>query len=96
MSTETPKICLIYTGGTIGMIKDPHTGTLTSFDFDHLNAHIPELGRLNIELSTRSFPNPIDSSEMSLEHWKIIAETIKSEYFNFDGFVVLHGSDTMA
>ncbi len=78
------------------MIKDPHTGELTSFDFDHLNAHIPELDRLNVEWETFSFPEPIDSSEMTLKEWSAIAEIIKREYAKFDGFVVLHGSDTMA
>lgn len=93
---RVPKICLIYTGGTIGMIKDPHTGELKSFDFEHLNAHIPELDRLNVEWNTISFPNPIDSSEMSIVEWTKIAETIHANYEQYDGFVVLHGSDTMA
>jgi L-asparaginase len=91
-----PKVLLIYTGGTIGMVTDPNTGSLTAFDFGDVYKHIPELKALKINLETRSFPNPIDSSEMNPNHWKQIAEIIYSNYNSFDGFVVLHGSDTMA
>jgi L-asparaginase len=94
--TAKPKILLIYTGGTIGMIKDPATGELTSFDFDHLDKHVPELSRLQVELSSISFPQAIDSSEMNPTHWSSIATTIFDNYERYDGFVVLHGSDTMA
>jgi L-asparaginase len=94
--TARPKICLIYTGGTIGMIKDPHTAALKSFDFDHLDSYIPELDRLNMDLSTFSFPHPIDSSEMDTEKWNLIAQAVADNYDDFDGFVILHGSDTMS
>jgi L-asparaginase len=94
--TAKPKILLIYTGGTIGMIKDSVTDELRSFDFDGIYQHVPELNRLKIELKTISFPKAIDSSEMNPHYWKDIAFTIFDNYGHHDGFVVLHGSDTMA
>lgn len=96
LNQKNPKVLLVYTGGTIGMIADPKTGTLKAFDFKHLTDQIPELERLNIELNSFSFDTPIDSSEMNLAHWKKIAEIILMNYAIFDGFVILHGSDTMA
>ena len=96
MSTIKPKVLLIYTGGTIGMISDPKTGVLKAFDFKHLTDQIPELERLNVDLNALSFTKPIDSSEISIEHWKKIAEMIVENYSLYDGFVILHGSDTMA
>lgn len=89
-------ILLIYTGGTIGMIKDPKSGELRSFNFEYVYEQIPELTRLNVNLKSISFPTPIDSSEVTLEHWKILAELLAENYNQYDGFVVLHGSDTMA
>jgi len=89
-------ILLIYTGGTIGMIKNPVTGELESFNFKHIHDHVPELGRLNVHIESISFDEPIDSSEMNLEHWKKMAELVKDHYEQYDGFVILHGSDTMA
>ncbi|MGB0915680.1 MAG: asparaginase [Crocinitomicaceae bacterium] len=91
-----PKILIIYTGGTIGMIKDSETAQLTNVNFDHIYDHVPELRRLNVELETLSFENPIDSSEIDIKHWKEVAETIFENYAQYDGFVVLHGSDTMS
>ncbi len=91
-----PKVLIIYTGGTIGMIEDTETAQLTNVDFNHIYDHVPELKRLNIDLETTSFEEPIDSSEMSVRDWKEIAETIFENYLQYDGFVVLHGSDTMA
>lgn len=90
------KILLIYTGGTIGMSKDFETGALKAFNFSKLLHNIPELKLLDCEIDTFSFENPIDSSNMNPEHWAEIARTIGSNYNNFDGFVVLHGSDTMS
>lgn len=91
-----PKILLIYTGGTIGMSKDFETGALKAFNFSKLLDNIPELQLLDCEIDTFSFENPIDSSNMSPEHWTEMAQIIERNYNNFDGFVVLHGSDTMA
>lgn len=93
---EKPKVLIIYTGGTIGMINDHITGELKSFDFDHIYDNVPELKRLNIDLSTVSFTNPVDSSEMNPELWREMAQTVFDNYGHYDGFVILHGSDTMA
>jgi L-asparaginase len=91
-----PKILLIYTGGTIGMIKDPNTGVLKAFDFKNLLNRIPELKLLDCKIMTKSFKKPIDSSNMNPGYWIQIAEIIETNYETFDGFVVLHGSDTMS
>ncbi|RKR14167.1 L-asparaginase [Maribacter vaceletii] len=90
------KILLIYTGGTIGMVKDYETGALKAFNFDELLNRIPELNQLDCIISTVSFENPIDSSNMNIEHWVSIASIIEDNYSTHDGFVVLHGSDTMS
>jgi L-asparaginase len=91
-----PNILLIYTGGTIGMMKDFDTGALKAFNFSKLLNKIPELKQLDCDIETISFDNPIDSSNMSPEKWVRIAEIIESHYETFDGFVILHGSDTMS
>ena len=91
-----PNILLIYTGGTIGMIKDFKTGILKAFDFKTLLDKIPELQLVDCNIETVSFEEPIDSSNMNPEYWVQIAEIIESNYNNFNGFVVLHGSDTMS
>ena len=96
MSKSNPNILLIYTGGTIGMIKDHKTGVLRAFDFKNLLKRIPELQLLDCKIDTISFKTPIDSSNMNPEYWIQIAEIIETNYENFDGFVVLHGSDTMS
>ncbi|MFV8440641.1 asparaginase [Flavobacterium sp. LB2P44] len=90
------KILLIYTGGTIGMRKDFETGALMAFNFSKLLQRIPELKQLDCEIETISFENPIDSSNMNPEKWAKIATIVKDNYTSFDGFVVLHGSDTMS
>lgn len=92
----SPHVLVIYTGGTIGMVNDPLTGSLTPFDFGDVYKHIPELARLNVQLTTHAFERPIDSSEMNPDYWKLLAELIEKRYHEFDGFVILHGSDTMA
>lgn len=96
MENTNPKILLIYTGGTIGMIKNPNTGALKTFDFNNLLKRIPELKLLTCEIETTTFEEPIDSSNMSPEYWVQMAEIIETNYDDFDGFVVLHGSDTMS
>ena len=90
------KIVLIYTGGTIGMKKDFATGALKAFNFSKLLQRIPELKLLDCEIETISFENPIDSSNMNPEKWVQLATIIEENYTTFDGFVVLHGSDTMS
>ncbi len=91
-----PNILLIYTGGTIGMMKDAQTGALKAFNFSKLLQKIPELKLLECQIETISFENPIDSSNMKPEQWTKIASIIEDNYGAFDGFVVLHGSDTMS
>ncbi|CAL2088176.1 L-asparaginase 1 [Tenacibaculum sp. 190524A05c] len=91
-----PKILLVYTGGTIGMIKDYNTGALRAFDFNQIQNKIPELQHLNCEISTISFEEPIDSSNMNRKYYVKIAEIIEVNYNDYDGFVVLTGSDTMS
>jgi L-asparaginase len=90
------KILLIYTGGTIGMKKDFATGALKAFNFSKLLQRIPELKLLDCEIESISFENPIDSSNMNPEKWVQLATIIEDNYSAFDGFVVLHGSDTMS
>ena len=91
-----PNILLIYTGGTIGMMKDFKTGALKAFNFKKLLEKIPEIKQLDCEIETFSFEKPIDSSNMNPEKWVQIASVIENNYTKFDGFVVLHGSDTMS
>lgn len=96
MTSHKPKILLIYTGGTIGMVKDFETGVLRAFDFNELLSRIPELQLLDCQIETISFESPIDSSNMNISSWQKIANIIEENYSNFDGFVLLHGSDTMS
>lgn len=93
---ESSKVLIIYTGGTIGMVENSFSGSLHPFDFDHLIFEIPELNKLNTKIEARSIQNPIDSSNVSLETWIEVIEIIENNYESFDGFVILHGSDTMA
>ena len=87
---------LIYTGGTIGMVKDKLKKTLVPFNFDELLKAIPELKSEDVDLNNISIAKPIDSSNMSPSVWTEIAILIKENYEKYDGFVILHGSDTMA
>ncbi len=93
---QKPNILLIYTGGTIGMVKDVDTGALKAFDFKSLLTKIPELRLIDCNIETVSFDEPIDSSNMNPKYWADIATIIERNYNKFDGFVVLHGSDTMS
>ncbi len=94
--SQAQKILIIYTGGTIGMIEDPATGALRAFDFDHLLEQIPEIQRFGFQIVSQQFDPPIDSSAITVEHWLTLASIIEENYSDFDGFVVLHGTDTMA
>lgn len=91
-----PKVLLVYTGGTIGMMQDLTSKQLKPFNFKHLTDQIPELSKINVELSSVSFEKPIDSSNMHPEVWVKLARLIETNYEKYDGFVVLHGSDTMS
>ena len=93
---KIPNILLIYTGGTIGMIKNSETGALENFNFNDLLESIPELNLLDCNISSKSFSNPIDSSNMKPSNWIEIGTIIEDNYKNYDGFVILHGSDTMS
>ena len=94
MSTR-PSVLLIYTGGTIGMWADA-SGALRPMDLAHLERQVPELERIAVDLSSLAYERPIDSSDMRPADWVRIATLIGDNYERFDGFVVLHGSDTMA
>lgn len=96
MKNERVSILVLYTGGTIGMKKDPDTGTLVPFDFDNIYEHLPMLRQLDYNIDIYSFSPLIDSSNMTPEFWIRLAEKIRDSYDSYDGFVVLHGSDTMA
>jgi len=91
-----PKILIVYTGGTIGMIEDPVSKALRPFDFSHLMDNVPKVKMLDYEIDNIQFQPPIDSSDMNPEHWKSITRSIADNYDVYDGFVVLHGTDTMA
>ncbi|MDY5998676.1 MAG: type I asparaginase [Candidatus Limisoma sp.] len=91
-----PKIMIIYTGGTIGMIENPVTHSLHPFDFTHLIDNVPKIKKLDYEINNIQFHPPIDSANMDPERWVEIARSIADNYADYDGFVVLHGTDTMA
>ena len=95
MASET-SILIIYTGGTIGMVKDVETGALKPFNFDNVYEQLPILRKFKYQIDSISFDPLIDSSDMNPEHWVRLAKLIKDNYLDYDGFVVLHGSDTMS
>lgn len=90
------KILLIYTGGTIGSMHDEKTGALKPVDFRKIQELLPELNRLDVEILFVSVENPIDSSDISPENWVEMLDIIEKHYFEVDGFVILHGTDTMS
>jgi L-asparaginase len=90
------KIFVIYTGGTIGMIIDPKTGAFKPFTFEQIIENVPELHRMDYELTVHSFNPIIDSSDMTPKIWAELAQLIQDNYEDHDGFLILHGSDTMA
>lgn len=90
------QILIIYTGGTIGMMSDPKTKALKPINFEQIMENVPELEKLNCKIMVHSFEQIIDSSNMNPEIWSELAHLIKDNYNNVDGFVILHGSDTMA
>ncbi len=93
---KIPNILLIYTGGTIGMVKDYKTNALKAFDFDQIKEKIPELNLLDCNIKTISFSKLIDSSNMSPKYWIKIVDIIEENYEEVDGFVILSGTDTMS
>lgn len=94
--SKKPRALIIYTGGTIGMVKDSFTGSLMPVNFERLIANVPEIAKLDIDLDIHTFEPTIDSSNVNPEHWIRLVEVIESNYDRYDGFVILHGSDTMA
>ncbi|MBS9768481.1 MAG: asparaginase [Flavobacteriaceae bacterium] len=90
------KILIIYTGGTIGMVQNHETGSLQPFNFEKIWDEFPELNRFQHQLDTISFEPAIDSSDVTVEVWQKIAQTIYENYEKYDGFVILHGTDTMS
>lgn len=93
---DKPSILIIYTGGTIGMVHNPETGTLQPFDFDQISDQVPELKKFGYNLDAISFDPPMDSSDIGPDIWLNIASIIYERYDSYDGFVILHGTDTMA
>ena len=91
-----PNILIIYTGGTIGMIQDQESKSLIPFDFDHLIDNVPKVKKLDYRIDHIQFNPPIDSSDMNPAHWAEMARAIEENYDEYDGFVILHGTDTMA
>jgi L-asparaginase len=89
-------ILIIYTGGTIGMVQDPDTRSLVPIDFRHISDHVPELKKIGYRLHSVSFDPVKDSSNIDPDVWTKMAEIIEEGYNDFDGFVILHGTDTMA
>ncbi|MGE5420765.1 MAG: asparaginase [Chloroflexota bacterium] len=95
-SNQDISILIIYTGGTIGMVHDPESGSLIPIDFRHVTDHVPELRRLGYDIHSVSFDPVKDSSNIDPDVWVRMAEIIENSYSDFDGFVILHGTDTMA
>ncbi len=95
MSAES-KILILYTGGTVGMIADEANGALRPYDFENLLSYLPELGRLPCQLDTDAFDEPIDSANIVPADWVRLGQRIAQDYYHYDGFVILHGSDTLA
>jgi L-asparaginase len=89
-------LLLIYTGGTIGMVRDSQTGVLHPFPFENIIDEIPELRKTSFHLSSYTFCPLLDSSNIRPETWIKLAQLIEENYTRFDGFIVLHGTDTMA
>ncbi len=93
---DKTSILVIYTGGTIGMIKDEKSGSLVPFNFENIYEQVPILKNFDYQLDFHCFEPILDSSNMSPDNWVKIADVIESSYEDYDGFVILHGSDTMA
>lgn len=89
-------VLLIYTGGTIGMKEDPSSHTLKPFDFAHLFSEVPELSKFDVRIDHYTFDPLIDSSDVEPSLWQALAGLIRERYDDYDGFVILHGTDTMA
>lgn len=96
MANSKSSILLIYTGGTIGMKEDPVGKTLRPFDFNGILEEVPELSKFAFRIDSYTFDPIIDSSDVEPALWQSIAELIKERYDQYDGFIILHGTDTMS
>lgn len=96
MTPESTSVLLIYTGGTIGMMENAETGALENFNLERLQKHIPELQKFDFPIDTYQFDPPIDSSDMDPDGWRKLVDIISRNYNRYAGFVILHGTDTMA
>jgi L-asparaginase len=94
--SEDMALLIIYTGGTIGMVRDPATNALHPFDFSHVEDQVPELKSFGCHIDTITFSPLIDSSDVKPEFWERMVRTIEQHYEAYDGFIILHGTDTMA
>ncbi len=94
-TAEQRSILIIYTGGTIGMITEPSTGSLVPVDFREISGQLPELKKFDLNLATYTFDPPVDSSNITPDFWVELTRVIGREYDKHDGFVILHGTDTM-
>ncbi|MGM9769278.1 MAG: asparaginase [Candidatus Cryptobacteroides sp.] len=95
-TTRKSAILLIYTGGTIGMKQDVNDLTLKPFDFSQILEEVPEIGKFACKIDSHAFNPPIDSSDVEPSLWQALANLIKEKYEEYDGFIVLHGTDTMS
>lgn len=93
---RTNKVLLIYTGGTIGMGRNQKTGALEPLDFNHLICALPEFEQIKTAVDVHPFSSPIDSSDVTPKDWSVMVRIIADHYTEYDGFVILHGTDTMA
>lgn len=95
-SERESAVLLIFTGGTISMSEDRSTGALKPVRFEKLQEMLPELKETGVKISSIAFDKMIDSSDIHPSNWKKMAELIQDNYDLYDGFVILHGTDTMA
>lgn len=86
----------MYTGGTIGMVKDARTNALTPFDMHRIYEVLPILKKIDCNIHTYQCDPIIDSSDMNADKWIELATLIDHNYLKYDGFVILHGTDTMS
>lgn len=96
MNAVNTSVLLIYTGGTIGMIENAATGALENFNFEQLQKYVPELRKFRFRIDSYQFDPPMDSSDMDPEAWAKLVKIISDNYDKYNGFVILHGTDTMA
>ncbi|WP_394996098.1 asparaginase, partial [Emticicia sp.] len=96
LKSRAASVLMIYTGGTLGMVYDTKSKSLVPFDFDQILVNVPELQRLEFELTILTLPKPIDSSNIRPNNWLELARIVKNNFEDYDAFVILHGTDTMA